>query len=299
VTGGGLGFVGGHVVAALEAAGHEAARDFVDIGDLDALTRAMHGCDAVVHVAALYSYTANAAEMEAVNIEGTRNVVAACRAAGVRRLVHTSTAGTCGPVPGRAATEDDGPPDWELAVPYKRTKLAAERLVLAAAADGLDALCVNPTTPVGEGDTAPTPTGQMVRGVASGRYRATLRSGGLNLVDVHDVARGHVLALERGRAGERYLLGGVNVTLAEAFSLIARAAGRRQPRLRLPYAAAQALALIGLANRNEVALARLPAWFDSGKAERELGYAPGPVEPALERAVLSLDPPICAGGASV
>jgi dihydroflavonol-4-reductase len=188
-------------------------------------------------------------------------------------------------VAGRPATEADGPPDWELAVPYKRTKLDAERLVLAAAAEGLDALCVNPTTPVGDGDTTPTPTGRMIRGVASGRYRATLRSGGLNLVDVRDVARGHVLALERGRSGERYLLGGVNLTLREVFAKIARAAGRRPPRLELPYSAAKALAAVGLANRNEVALARLPAWFDCAKAASELGFEAGPVEPALERAV--------------
>jgi dihydroflavonol-4-reductase len=282
VTGAGLGFVGGHVVAALEAAGHEVRREWVDVRDADGLRRAVDGCGAVVHVAALYSYTAPLAEMEAVNVVGTRNVIAACRGL---RLVHTSTAGTCGPVAGRRATEEDGPPDWELAVPYKRTKLDAERLVLEAAADGLDALCVNPTTPVGEGDTAPTPTGRMIRGVASGRYRATLRGGGLNLVDVRDVARGHVLALEHGRAGERYLLGGVDLTLAEVFGMIARAAGRRPPRLELPYAAARLLAVARLVNRNEVALARLPAWFDSAKAVRELGYAPGPVEPAIERAV--------------
>jgi dihydroflavonol-4-reductase len=284
VTGGGLGFVGGHVVAALEAAGHEVRREWVDVRDANGLRRAVDGCEAVVNVAALYSYTAPLAEMEAVNVGGTRNVVAACRGAGAR-LVHTSTAGTCGPVAGRAATEEDRPPDWELAVPYKRTKLDAERLVLEAAADGLDALCVNPTTPVGEGDSAPTPTGRMIRGVASGRYRATLRGGGLNLVDVLDVARGHVLALERGRAGERYLLGSVNLTLAEVFGMVARAVGRRPPRLELPYAAARLLAAARLVNRNEVALARLPAWFDSEKACRELGYAPGPVEPAIERAV--------------
>src|SRR5690242_15890387 len=223
----------------------------------------MSGCDAVVNVASLYSYLAPAAELEAVNVEGTRNVIAACRAAGVRRLVHTSTAGTCGPVPGRMATEADHPPSWELAVPYKRTKLEAEQLVLAAAADGLDAVCVNPTTPIGEGDDVPTPTGRMVRGVASGRYRATLRDAGLNLVDVRDVARGHVLALERGRRGERYLLGGANLTLAEVFALIGRAAGRRPPRVRLPFLAARGLALVGLANPHEVALARLPAWFSS------------------------------------
>jgi dihydroflavonol-4-reductase len=285
LTGGGLGFLGGHLVGALERAGHDVRRDWVDVRDLDGLTEAIRGCDAVVHTAAIYSYSRPAAELEAVNVGGTRNVLDACRSADVRRLVHTSTAGTCGPVAGRVATEDDDPPDWELTVPYKRTKLEAERLVLAAAAEGFDTLCVNPTTPIGDGDDAPTPTGRMVRGIASGRYRATLRSGGLNLVDVRDVARGHVLALERGRPGERYLLGGTNLTLAEVFGLVARAAGRRPPRIRLPYAAAQALARLRLANGQEVALARLPAWFDSTKAERELGYEPSPIEAAVARAV--------------
>lgn len=286
VTGGGRGFVGGHVVAALEDAGHEVRREWADVRDLPALERAMRGCDAVMHVAALYSYTARADEIEAVNVDGTRNVTAACLSAGVPRLVHTSSAGTCGPVPGRPATEDDAPPEWELRVPYKRTKLEAEKLVLAAAETGsLEAPCVNPTTPIGVGDDAPTPTGRMVRGVATGRYRATLRSGGLNLVDVRDVARGHVLALERGRSGERYLLGGTNLTLAEVFALIARAAGRRAPRIRLPYAAVQALAVLRFANPQEVALARLPAWFSSAKAERELGYEASPIGPAIELAV--------------
>ena len=285
VTGGGRGFIAGHVVRALGEAGHEVVSDFVDVRDRDVLARAFAGADAVCHVAALYSFTAPPGEIEAVNVGGTANVIAACRAAGVRRLVHTSSCATCGPVPGRRATEEDSPPEWELAVPYKRTKLAAERLVLEAAAEGLDALCVNPTTPVGEGDTAPTPTGAMVRGVASGRFRASLRGAGLNLVDVRDVARGHVLALERGRAGEKYLLGGFDVTLTEAFELIARAAGRKPPRLELPYAVVVALARVGLANRQEVTLARLPAWFSSEKAGRELGYEPSPLEPALARAV--------------
>jgi dihydroflavonol-4-reductase len=286
VTGGGRGFVGGHVVAALEEAGHEVRREWVDVRDLSGLERALRGCDAVLHVAALYSYTAPASELETVNVDGTRNVIAACRSAGVRRLVHTSSAGTCGPARGRVATEEDGPPAWELRVPYKRTKVEAERLVLAAAQDGsLEALCVNPTTPIGSGDDAPTPTGRMVRGVASGRYRATLRSGGLNLVDVRDVARGHVLALEQGRSGERYLLGGTNLTLAEVFGLIARAAGRRPPRIRLPYVVAQGLALVRLANAQEIALARLPAWFSSAKAETELGYEASPIEPAVALAV--------------
>jgi len=288
VTGGGRGFIGGHVVRALAEAGHEVADEFVDVRDRAGLERAFRGAEAVCHVAALYSFSAPAGDFEAVNVGGTANVIEACRAAGVRRLLHTSSCATCGPAPGRQATEEDRPPAWELTVPYKRTKLEAERLVLAAAAGGLDALCVNPTTPVGEGDTAPTPTGAMVRGVASGRFRASLRGAGLNLVDVRDVARGHVLALERGRAGERYLLGGVDVTLAEAFALIARAAGRRPPRLQLPYGAAVVLGRLGIANRDEVRLARLPAWFSSAKAERELGYRASPVEPALELAVAEL-----------
>ena len=284
VTGGGLGFIGGHVVRALREAGHEPSTDFVDVRDGAALADAFRGCDAVCHVAALYSFTAPADEIEAVNVGGTANVIAACRSAGVARLVHTSSCATCGPAEGRVATEEDATPEWELAVPYKRTKLAAERLVLEAARAGLDALCVNPTTPVGEGDTAPTPTGAMVRAVASGRYRASLRGAGLNLVDVRDVARGHVLALERGRAGEKYLLGAENMTLHEAFARIARAAGRRPPRLQVPYAAVRAGAALGLVNPQEALLARLPAYFSSVKAMRELGYEPSPLEPALARA---------------
>jgi len=254
--------------------------DWVDLLDSDRLHRAVEGCEAVFHVAALYSFTAPARELEAVNVEGTRNVLEAARRVGAR-LVHTSTCATCGPVAGRPATEDDRPPAWELVVPYKRTKLEAERLALAAGA-----VCVNPTTPVGEGDTRPTPTGAMIRGVATGRYRAYPRIG-VNLVDVRDVARGHVLALERGRGVERYLLGGVNLTLAEAFSRIARAAGRPPPRLRLPYAAVRLGAGLGVVNRHEALLARLPAWYSSAKAERELGYAPGAVEDALARMWLS------------
>jgi dihydroflavonol-4-reductase len=285
LTGGGRGFIGGHLVRELERAGHDVRRDWVDVRDLGGLRRAVRGCEAVVHAAALYSYSAPAAEIEAVNVGGTANVIDACRTAGVKRLLYTSSAGTCGPFPGRVATEEDSPPTWELAVPYKRTKLEAERLALRAAADGLEVVSVNPTTPIGEGDDAPTPTGRMVHAIASGRYRATLRSGGLNLVDVRDVARGHVLALERGRIGERYILGGSNLTLPEVFALIARAASRPPPRVRLPYAAAQALARIGIANAHEVSLARLPAWFSSAKAERELGYDHAPIEPAVERAV--------------
>lgn len=281
VTGGGLGFVGGHVVRVLRERGHDVRAEYVDLLDSGGLRRAMDGCAAVVHVAALYSYARrNAATLARVNMEGTRSVLEAAARAGVSRIVHTSTCGTCGPVAGRPATEEDVPPAWEIAVPYKRTKLEAERLALAAGA-----VCVNPTTPVGEGDTRPTPTGAMIRGVASGRFRGYIPTTGLNVVDVHDVAVGHALALERGRPGERYLLGGADLWLGDFFAMVASAAGRPAPRLRVPYAAARAAAALGLVNRDEVRLARLPMFFSSEKARRELGYEPGPVEPAVSRAV--------------
>jgi dihydroflavonol-4-reductase len=276
---GASGFVGGHVGRELRTQGHEVRDAWVDLLDPPRLRQAFTGCDAVVHVAALYSFRAPECELEAVNVRGTGNVIEACRAAGVRRLLATSSCATCGPVPGRQATEADSPPAWELAVPYKRTKLAAERLVLAAGG-----ACVNPTTPIGDGDRAPTPTGAMIRGVAAGRYRAYPRIG-LNVVDVRDVARGHVLALERGLAGERYLLGGADLPISEVFAAVARLAGRPRPRIAVPHAAIRAGAALGLVNRNEAILARTPAYFSWAKAARELGYEPGPVEPALARAV--------------
>jgi dihydroflavonol-4-reductase len=276
---GASGFVGSHVARELRERGHDVRAGWIDVLDAERLRRAFAGCDAVVHVAALYSFTAPAAELDAVNVRGTRNVIDACRAKGVRRLLATSSCATCGPVPGRQATEDDSPPPWELAVPYKRTKLEAERLVLAAGG-----VCVNPTTPVGDGDRTPTPTGAMIRGIASGRYRAYPRIG-LNVVDVRDVARGHLLAFERGRPGERYLLGGADLTMRELFAAVARLAGRPRPRVAVPHAAIRAGAALGLVNRSEAILARTPAYFSWAKAARELGYAPGPIEPALARAV--------------
>lgn len=282
---GASGFVGAHVARELAAQGAEVRAERVDLLDAGALARAIEGCDAVFHVAALYSYDADPALIERVNVEGTRNVVEACLRGNVRRLVHTSTAGTCGPVAGRPATEKDGPPGWELAVPYKRTKLAAERLVLEAARGPLDAVVVNPTTPVGDGDAKPTPTGAMIAAVARGRVRGYVATTGLNVVDVRDVARGHVLAHERGIRGERYLLGGVDLPLRDLFAAVADLAGRPRPSVRVPYAAAVAAAGLGLVNADEVRLARLPMYFSSEKAQTVLGYRPGPVTPALARAV--------------
>jgi dihydroflavonol-4-reductase len=277
---GATGFVGSHVARQLSERGAEVRTERADLLDRSALARALEGCEAVVHVAALYSYDADPAAIERVNVEGTRNLLDAASRAGVRRVVHTSTAGTCGPVRGRQATEEDVPPDWELVVPYKRTKVAAERLALAAGA-----VVVNPTTPVGEGDRKPTPTGRMIAGVARGALRGFVPTTGLNLVDVRDVARGHALALERGKPGERYLLGGVDLPLEELFAAIADLAGRPRPSIRVPYAVALAASKAGIVNADEVRLARLPMYFSWEKARSRLGYEPGPVEPALARAV--------------
>lgn len=285
---GASGFVGGHVARELAEQGADVRTERVDLLDPVGLRRIVEGCDAVFHVAAVYSYDADPTMIARANVEGTRNVVEACLGAGVRRLVHTSTAGTCGPVDGREANEGDAPPAWELDVPYKRTKLAAERLVLDAACGHLDAVVVNPTTPVGEGDRKPTPTGRMIAGVAAGSIRGYVATTGLNVVDVRDVARGHALAHERGQRGERYLLGGVNLALADLFAAVADLAGRPRPRVRVPYVAAVAAARLGLANRDEVRLARLPMYFSSEKAQNTLGYRPGPVSPALARAVREL-----------
>jgi dihydroflavonol-4-reductase len=304
---GASGFIGAHVARRLAERGDEvrglarsqpppearvAEHVAADLLDGEALRRAVDGCDAVVHVAALYAYDrADARRMEAVNVEGTRAVLDA--AAG-RRVVVTSSSATCGPVPGRPATEADSPPDWELRVPYKRTKLAAERVALE---HGGDVVVVNPTTVVGPGDRRPTPSGKMVRDVATGRIKGYTRGGGINVVAVDDVAAGHVLALERGRAGERYILGGDDLSLQDAFALIARLAGRRPPWIPVPYAvalgAAHAAALAGRVTRrepellvlDEVRLAKLPLYFSSEKARRELGYAPRPAAQALGEAV--------------
>ena len=302
---GAAGFIGSHVVAALVESGAQVrAFDRVSPADLPgstefaqgdlldraALRRALVGCDAVFHLAALYSYSrADADAMERVNVEGTRIVI---EEAGARRVVHTASCATCGPVAGRAATEADMPAAWELRVPYKRTKLAGERLALQAAARGANIVVVNPTTPVGPGDRRPTPTGKMVADVASGRARAYLARGALNIVAVEDVARGHLLAFEHGRVGQRYLLGGENLLMREVFGAICEAVGRRAPTLAVPWPVAYGAAWIAArVQRNpkllvldEVRVARWPMRFDDALARAELGYTSEPAAAALARA---------------
>jgi dihydroflavonol-4-reductase len=228
-----------------------------------------------------------------VNVRGTRTVLDAAVRGKRRRVVHTSSCATCGPARGRNASELDLPPPGELEVPYKRTKLEAERLALDAARDGAEVIVVNPTVPVGPGDLRPTPTGKMVADVARGRARAYLARNALNVVAVQDVAIGHALAFERGRPGERYLLGGDNMTVREVFAVIARTAGRSAPRLPVPWSAAYAGARLAdamlrpvgrepqLLVLDEVRVGRLPHLFDDTKARAERGYTSRPALDAL------------------
>jgi dihydroflavonol-4-reductase len=315
---GAAGFIGAHVVTALTDAGAEvrafdrhvppgatAEPVLGDILDRDAVGRAVQGCDAIFHLAALYSYArGDARAMQAVNVEGTRVVLDVAARNGRCRVVHTSSCATCGPVPGHPATEVDGPPAWELDVPYKRTKVEGERLALRAAREGLDVIVVNPTTPVGPGDRRPTPTGRMVADVASGRSRAYLAGSALNVVAVEDVAASHLRAHERGRAGERYLLGGENLALREVFAIVAAAAGRAPPRAAIPWALAYGAARAGdAASRligrepsllvlDAVRVARLPMTFDDAKARRELGHRSRPAAQALQAAARAALRPI-------
>lgn len=265
-----------------------------DVLDPDAVRSAVEGCDAVFHLAAVYSYArADAALMQAVNVRGTAVVLDAAVRGMRRRVVHTSSCATCGPVPGREATERDLPPARERTVPYRRTKLEGERLALHAAREGAEVIVVNPTVPVGRGDRGPTPTGKMVADVAAGRARGYLARSALNVVAVEDVAAGHVAAFERGRAGERYLLGGDNLSMRAVFAAIARTAGRPAPRLPVPWVAAYAVARLadallrpagrepGLLVPDEVRAGRLPHLFDDAKARAELGYVSRPGLAAL------------------
>ena len=309
------GFLGSHVVRALIARGdrvralarvnadisalHGIECEIVhgDVRDIESLRRAVKGCDEIYHVAADYRlWVVDHAPMYAINVEGTRNVIAAAREAGVARIVHTSTVGALGiphDVPGR----EDTPVHLDTMVgPYKRSKFLAERVAEDAAHAGAPVVIVNPSTPIGPLDYKPTPTGRMIVDFLNRRMPAYLDTG-LNLVDVEDCARGHLLAAERGRIGEKYILGSENLSLAELFTRLARMSGLPAPKMRIPYAVAFGFALGAeafartvthrppRASLTEVRMARKKMFFDSSKAIRELGYAPGPIDPALKRAV--------------
>ena len=309
------GFLGCHVVRALIARGDRVralARENADISalrgidcdivrgdvrDLESLRNATKGCDEVYHVAADYRlWVLEHAPMYAINVEGTRNVIAAAREAGVSRIVHTSTVGALG-IPHGAPGREDTPVNVGAMVgPYKRSKFMAERVAEDAAREGAPVVIVNPSTPIGPLDYKPTPTGRMIVDFLNRRMPAYLDTG-LNLVGVEDCARGHLLAAERGRIGEKYILGGENLSLAELFTHLARLSGMPAPKMRIPYAVAYGFALGAeafartvthkppRASLTEVKMARKKMFFDSSKAKAELGYAPGPLDPALKRAI--------------
>jgi dihydroflavonol-4-reductase len=279
-------------------AGLEAELVEGDLRDTAAVGRALAGARFLLHVAADYRLWAREpGEIVRNNLDGTRVVMRAALAAGVERVVVTSSVATLRVGPSTvAATEDEPLAEHDAIGAYKRSKVAAERLVgRMVAQDGLPAVIVNPSTPVGARDLRPTPTGRIVVEAARGRMPAFVETG-LNVVDVEDVARGHLLALECGRVGERYILGGQNVMLRDLLAEIAQAAGRAPPRLRLPAAplvplayAAEALARLRgrepFLTVDGLRMSRNRMFYSSAKAERELGYRPGPYGAGVREAV--------------
>jgi dihydroflavonol-4-reductase len=254
------------------------------LADRDSLDRALAGCQALFHVAADYRLGApDPAQLYATNVEGTGRIIEAARAAGVERIVYTSSVATIGiPADGAPGAEDTPVALADMIGHYKRSKFLAEQRAVEAARAGAPVVIVNPSTPVGPGDIRPTPTGQMVLDAANGRMPAYVDTG-LNIVHVDDVAAGHLLAFERGRIGERYILGGQNMTLREILAAIAQLAGRPAPRIRLPrapllpvaYVAEFAARMTGGSTRLTVEglrMARKRMFFSSARAERELGY---------------------------
>lgn len=316
---GASGFIGGHVVSTAARRGHDVValtRDGTapglrhprvvvtpgDTRDAEAVRSAVQGCDAVLHVAGVYTFDpARAAEMLEVNVEGTRNVVDCALEAGAERVVYTSTVGTtdfaAGYRTGRLPDEDDVAGPGAMAGPYKRSKLEAERMVAEMASQGAPIVTVCPTAPVGPADHKPTPTGRIVVDFMRGRMFAYVQTG-LNFVHVRDVAEGHLLALERGRPGARYLLGSIegNLTLAQAFGMLSEITGVRAPRLRVPCAVAVGFAhvttAVGRALRRpplvapEAArMASASMWVDPSRTVAELGLPQTPVREAFGEAV--------------
>jgi dihydroflavonol-4-reductase len=268
-----------------------------DITDRAAAARAARGCEAVFHVAAAYQlWVRDPGPMYRVNVAGTRTVLEAAAEAGAKRIVYTSTVGALGnPGDGRPGTETTPVTLAEMVGHYKRSKFLAEQEALRLARTGLPVVIVNPTAPVGAYDVKPTPTGQMIVDFLRGRMVGVLRTG-LNLVAAADVAAGHLLAAERGKAGERYILGNANLMLGEIFALLSGMTGIPAPRLRVPYGVAFGAALAGevvarLTGRppriplTGVRMARKVMFFDPAKALRELGLPQRPVEAALKEAV--------------
>jgi dihydroflavonol-4-reductase len=312
---GATGFVGSAVAHQAQAAGHRLRllvrpggdrRNLAglpaelaegDLTDAASLRRAVAGCRYVIHVAADYRlWVPDPANMMRANVEGTRSLFRAAQAAGVERIVYCSSVAALG-LTGTAVPADEATPVYpdKIVGVYKQSKYQAEQAVLALIREeGLPAIIVNPSTPVGARDIKPTPTGKMIRDAANGRMPAYVDTG-LNIVHVDDVAAGHLLALDRGRIGERYILGGEDFLLGNLFSDIARIAGHTPPRIKLPIAPLVPVALVceflarfgvePVVTRETLAMARKKMFFSSAKARAELGYAPRPAHQAIEDAV--------------
>jgi dihydroflavonol-4-reductase len=256
-----------------------------DLRDAEAVRAAAEDCDAIFHVGGLYSFSADPAEIHAVNVGGTRNIVDAAGAVGAR-LVHTSTISTIGGMKGGVVPDESQEATGPAPGPYKASKVQAELLVREASKRGVDAVIVNPTFPVGWGDVKPTPTGAVIRDFLAGRMPAYLDTG-MNVVDIDDVAAGHWLAFERGRRGQRYILGNANLTMRQLLGELALVSGREAPRVRLPYAVALGLAhlLHSRVPLEGVRTAREVRFASSARAVSELGLPQTPVRTALEKAV--------------
>jgi len=267
-----------------------------DLRDAASLDGAVAGCERVFHVAADYRLWARRSqELYESNVEGTRNLLEAARRHGVEKFVYTSTVGCIGAPRGGLGDETVPVTLDEMSGAYKRSKFLAERVALDFAASGFPVVVVNPTAPVGDHDVKPTPTGKIVLDFMKGAMPAFIDTG-LNLVDVRDTAEAHLLAAERGRPGERYIVGCENLTLAEILQKLARLTGRQAPRVKLPYAVAYAAGVVTTgwacvtgrpprAPLDAVRMAKKKMFVSTDKARRELGFAPGPVDAALGRAV--------------
>jgi dihydroflavonol-4-reductase len=313
---GATGFLGSHVARQLLSQGAQlrllvrptsridniadlpAERVVGDLRDLESLKKGMSGCEFVFHVAADYRlWTRNGQELYDSNVEGTRNVLAAASDSGIRRVVYTSSVATMGFGNNGRLTDEKTPVTLSNMIgDYKRSKFMAEQLVIEAGRGGQNVVIVNPTTPIGERDIKPTPTGRIVVDFLRRKFPAYVDTG-LNLVDVADCALGHLLAMEKAVPGERYILGGENLTLKQILDKLAAITGLPSPKLKLPYAVAYATGVVdtvvsGKILKREprvtldaVRMGRKKMFVTSAKAERELGWNPGPVDGALRRAV--------------
>jgi len=313
---GGTGFIGGAVVRRLVEAGHE-VRALVrpgadtrqidglpiepvpgDLRERESLRKGITGCGWVFHVGALYSYWGHRwEEFYQVNVEGTRRLLEVCRGEHVQRVVYTSSIAALGVHNDRSAATEETPATMADRIgPYQRSKLLAQEVAGEFARQGLPVVIVNPSSSVGIGDLKPTPTGQIIVDFLKGRIFGYVDTG-LNIVDVEDVAAGHLLAAERGRVGERYILGGENLTLKQILDLLSEVSGRPPVRLRIPHWVAQGWSYVDVAlaklnpkrvpaaTPDKVRLSRRYEFFSPEKAIRELGLPQTPARVALRKAV--------------